>query len=68
MAQLLWNTAWRVTLKLKRELLCTSGRVDRNPPASAEDAGLTPGPRRFHVPQSNESPCSATTEPMCSNY
>ena len=65
---MLWKTVWRFTLKLKRELSWTGGTADRNPPASAEDAGLILGPGRFHVPQSNESPCSTTTEPICSNY
>ena len=46
----------------------SGGRVDKNPPASAEDMGSVPGPGRLHVLQSNEahapqllSPCVATT-------
>ena len=36
------------------------GTVDRNPPASAGDTGLIPGP---------EDPiCGRATEPMCHNY
>ena len=29
------------------------GTVNKNPPASAGDTGLIPGPGRFHVPWSN---------------
>ena len=29
------------------------GAVVRNSPANAGDTGLSPGPGRFHVPQSN---------------
>ena len=29
------------------------GTVDKNPPGNAGDMGLTPGPGRFHMPQSN---------------
>ena len=45
------------------------GTVDRNPPASAEDTGSTPGLGRFHTTLSNQShvlqplrPYAATTE------
>ena len=30
-----------------------SGTVDRNPPASARDMDLIPGPGRSHMPRSN---------------
>ena len=29
------------------------GAVAKNPPANAEDTGLSPGPGRSHMPQSN---------------
>ena len=29
------------------------GAVVKNPPANAGDAGSSPGPGRFHMPQSN---------------
>ena len=29
------------------------GTVVKNPPAKAGDTGLSPGPGRFHMPQSN---------------
>ena len=34
---------------------CPGGTVDKdkNPPANAGDTGSTPGPGRFHTPQSN---------------
>ena len=31
------------------------GSVVKRPPANAGDAGLTPGPERFHLPQGNEA-------------
>ena len=37
------------------------GRVYKNPPANAGDAGLVPGLGRFHVPQSHRS---TATEPL----
>ena len=30
-----------------------AGAVVKNPPANAGDAGLSPGPGRSHMPQSN---------------
>ena len=32
-----------------------SGTVVKNPPANAGDTGLSPGPGRSHMPQSNEA-------------
>ena len=40
----------------------SGGIVDKNPPANAGDMGSIPGPRRFHRPWSNQSPCATTTE------
>ena len=34
----------------------SGGTVDRNPPASAGDMGLMPGPGNFHTPWSNYAP------------
>ena len=39
------------------------GTVDRNAPADAGDTGSVPDLGGFHMPQSNESPC---TESLCS--
>ena len=36
--------------------------MTKNPPANAEDTGLTLGLGIFHVPWGDEAPCGATTE------
>ena len=41
------------------------GVVDKNPPASAGDMGSILGPRRFHMPREQLSPCTPTTEAPC---
>ena len=39
------------------------GSVVKNLPANAGDTGLSPGLGRSHMPQSNLSLCTTTTEP-----
>ena len=41
------------------------GSVVKNPPANAEDTGLTPGPGRSHMLKAKQlSPCATSTEPV----
>ena len=42
-----------------------AGAVDENPPASARDVGLIPGPGRVHMPQSNEAQAPQILKPEC---
>ena len=42
-----------------------AGAVDKNPPASAQDMCLIPGPGRFHMPQSNEDCVPQIPKPEC---
>ena len=41
------------------------GVVDESSPASAGDMGSILGPRRFHMPWEQLSPCAPTTETPC---
>ena len=61
-----WNTLWTLGVKnLGRDF--PGGAVVKNPPANAGDTDLSPGAGRFHMPQSDLSPCT-TTGPVCHNY
>ena len=42
-----------------------AGAVDENPPASARDVGLIPGPGRVHMPHSNEAQAPQILKPEC---
>ena len=52
LVQPLWRTVWSFLKNLKVEGF-PRGAVVENPPAKAGDMGLSPGPRRSHMPQSN---------------
>ena len=41
------------------------GTVHKNLSASAGNMGLIPGPGRFHMPWSNQSPQGTTTKATC---
>ena len=41
-----------------------SGAVGKNLPANAGDTGSIPGPKRYHVPQSNKAPWATAIKPV----
>ena len=43
----------KIYLSEKKSLDFPGGTVVKNPPANAGDMGLSPGPGRSHMPQSN---------------
>ena len=50
------NVIWRFKFHFKNiKVAFSGGAVDKNLPASAGDTGLILGPRRFHMPQSNQA-------------
>ena len=51
---LFWTLDWaKKQCLLKMALSFPGGAVVKNPPANAGDTGLSPGPGRSHMPQSN---------------
>ena len=55
---LLTQPPWRLITQWLRQIKkpvedLPGGTVEKNPPANTGDAGLIPGPGRFHMPRSN---------------
>ena len=47
---------WHIALDIIKKITLgdfPGGAVVKNPPGNAGDMGLSPGPRRSHMPQSN---------------
>ena len=54
------------TSTLRAHAVLRGGTMVENPPASAGDMGLIPGPGRFHMPWSNQACTSQPLKPTCS--